>query len=182
MLLFRSRSVGSLMAIRWLENKRSYMEDQELDWLKDYMKTNKADKPYWVVGLIDGENGILVITYHWKAFIFNRESRCRQLREAIPVWLTHNEPLPRLVAQPQKGGKFMIGLDDEFIDTYWKETEPGKFYNGLADGSTQATGATAESEQPLPNPFLPGTTPTVVTPKRKSNGQKNIQGDSARTA
>ena len=168
------------MAIRWLENKKSYMEDQSLDWLKDYMKNHPNAPEQSVMGLIDGENGILVITHHWKAFLFAKDSRCSQLREAIPVWLTHNEPLPRLIAKPMKGGKFMIGLDDEFVDTYWKEIEPGKYYRQPVNGSTQATGEDQISGQSQPNPFLPGTTPTVSTPKKRSNGQKNMQGDTAR--
>ena len=156
------------------------MTNMELPWLKDYLKETKDTKELWVIGLIDGANGLLVITHHWKAFVFARDKRYSQLKEAIPIWLAHNEPLPRLVAKPATGGKVAIGFDDEMVDSYWKEIEPGKYFNGLADGSTPATGETDLTEQPPRNPFLPGSTPAANTPQKRKPAQRNIQGEASK--
>ncbi len=164
------------MAVNWLDDP-NYMESHPLVWLKQYLKDSPSDtKEKEVVGLSVTSNGILVVTHHWKAFIFSREKRCKQLLEAIPLWLKHTEPLPRLIAKPIKGEQFRIGLDDEFVDTYWEEREPGKYFNVDVDGYTRLTGKAGNGELSDLNPFLPGTTPTASTIEKPRRGQKKSPG------
>lgn len=156
------------MAVKWFEDP-DYKERMTLPWLKDYLKKFKGDtQEREVVGLICTENGILVVTNQWKAFIFKREKRHDQLLEALEVWKVSPEPVARLIAKPVKGEKFQLGIDDEFVDWYWEEVEEGKFSVMSQDGCTPS-GSGQETEDTDTNPFLPGTAPSVrSTQKNKS--------------
>lgn len=169
------------MAVRWF-TEEEYRENMSLPWLRDYLKKFKGDtQEREVVGLSVSDNGILVITYQWKAFIFAREKRARQLREAIPVWLELTEPMGRLIAKPVKGEKFQIGIDDEFVDSYWEETDEGKYSRVDAGGCTRLTGDQSKKESSDLNPFLPGTTPARSTPRKRNSKPSGVQQEGSTT-
>ena len=155
------------MTVKWFDDPE-YKERMELPWLKDYLKkfpTDSSERE--VMGLICTDNGILVITCQWKGFIFKREKRHDQLRQALEVWISSKDLLPRLIAKPVKGEKFQLGLDDEFIDWYWEETEAGK-YKPVLPGGLTTPNTTSENSDLESNPFLPGMTPPLLsTPVRK---------------
>lgn len=158
----------TVMSIQWL-NDESDGSSNELPWLKDYLKQFPSDSTEREVrGLFFGANGVLVLTIQWKVFIFNRQRVCPQLKEAAEVWISYNDPLPRLVAKPIKGAKVVLGLDDSFVDWYWEKLDEGKFAPKLPGGSMNTNGTPKNTENTL-NPFLPGSTP----PKPRLNGKKS---------
>lgn len=169
------------MAVKWFDEEE-YRESMSLPWLKDYLKKFKGDVvEREVVGLSASDSGILVITYQWKAFIFKREKRAAQLLEAIPAWLELEVPMARLIAKPIKGERFQLGLDDEFVDSYWEEADEGKFIRVDAGGCTRLTGDQSRTASSESNPFLPGSTPSVSTPKKKNTKQSDVPPNGSTT-
>lgn len=171
------------MPIKWLTEDDS-QPSSDLPWLRDYMKQFKDDtKEREVLGLCFGDNGVLVLTCQWKAFVYKRQKTYNHLKEAVDVWVNSTELLPRLVAKPVKGGKVVLGLDDTFCDWYWEESDEGKYVPLQQDGSTNLGGKSNSTATAPPNPFLPGSTPPKAsTSMRKNGGQTNTRPAKRETA
>lgn len=156
------------MAIRFFDGEDNSSPDT-VDWLKDVILSGgDYETPRMVYQCSIGLKGVIVITSHWKAFLFRGSKLYLQLVDALPEYLKHVDGLPQLIAVGTKDGKCRLGLNTEVDIMYWVKDGESYFqkYN-TGDGDTVSL---APVNPLLPSPIPPNRTMgnTTASPKGKA--------------
>lgn len=143
--------------------------DGEIPWLTELLKAEPRynGKMFQVTTVAFSTKGVMVVTKHFKAFLFKSNPYYDFLWEACTVWVENNLPthaLMALVTESSKA-KFTLGVEDS-LESHWvKKSETlFKLKSDLQDFS---------STQTVKNPLL-AVSPHSVT--QKGGGGKGKTG------
>jgi len=134
--------------VRWLDGDSTGSSGEDLPWMKGFEPSPLWEsEAYDVTDVYDTDKGFLVLTTHFKAFIFKREKMYEFLREALDLWVLDTTLPCCVVVEWNKSGKVRLGLDETDLLSYWVR-EGNRF---------QVKSNTGGGKEPVPkpNPLLP---------------------------
>lgn len=145
----------------------------ELPWLKDYLIASPSiNGTVFVVNTVHlGQKGVLIVTTHFKCFLFKSNPYYNFLKEALEVWVKKGIPVAALVWMVKKDSKTLgvLGIEDS-LESSWEKKSEFLFSRNLG---TQDFSFTPKES----NPLLASTSPSNVSPKTQKGGKKRKAGD-----
>lgn len=158
------------MAIQFFDEVDSSAPDS-VDWIKAVIKSGgDYETPRMVYQCTFGLKGILVITSHWKSFLFRGSVMHNHLAEALPQYTRITTGLPQLIACGTRDGKCRLGLNSEVDIMYWIQEQDTYYqkYNG-GDGDTESP---VRGNPLLPSPIPPSQTTARTTASQRGKAPK----------
>lgn len=134
--------------------------ENEVPWIAQYLDENGTEGDSFPVTMVSkSSKGFLILTDHFKGFLFEKSSVYKFLDEALSYWVSNQGINYPLFAIADKGGKLQLAVDDELEPSLW--TKSGMKFEQKLKKSLASSSTTPKS-----NPFLPTPPPTP------SNGKK----------
>lgn len=131
----------------------------ELPWVNEFWSnTNEESSAFLVEKLSISSKGMLVITSHFKGFLFAQSTIYEQLLEALDLWVENAAVAFPLFVVVKKGGKLSYAIDADLEPVIWLKDK--KTYVQKAKGKPEAG-----IVQPKKNPFLVQSPPTPTKSK-----------------
>lgn len=142
-------------------------DDKDLPWANEYVESYGQEEDIAkVFKLIPGSKGILVITEHFKGFIFKGSSTYDYLLDAIEAWKKDGRLPFCLFAQVLANGKIRIGVDDksECIAIVDKRGTTDFKFPKDEDGLRESRSS---------NPFIPGSPAPTMSASTKATDKSS---------
>lgn len=96
----------------------------DVPWGNVYAKKNKDyEEPRLIHYIREYDNGLMVITFRYKAYFHVGQTDHTQLLEALQVWSSTQELGQALLCVLDKRGKPCVGYDEDQPETYWHHSE-----------------------------------------------------------
>jgi hypothetical protein len=131
--------------------------NDELPWANEALESGEveAGDASPILELKKGSKGYLVVTEHYKAFLFGGSEIYGFVIEALETWKVHKEIPYRVVSVVRKTGKISIGVDEDFSSTVYVDKKGNVSFKPPHGDSP------LESNPSPTNPFLSPLTSSV---------------------
>jgi len=135
------------MALRQiLDSTGSTQED--LPWVNEYVQfIGEVNDSFPVTKVVQTAKGYLVLTDHFKGFLFQNSAIYSFLTEALTVWITNESVNSPLFAIANSQGKISLAIDDELEPSIWIYDKKKTWEQKIK--KTQGSGYTTQESNPL---------------------------------
>lgn len=124
--------------------------DDDLPWVNEYVEANgTVGDSFLVRKIVRSSKGFIVVTSHFKGFVFKDSAMFGFLNEALSAWVSGNTVNYPLFGIAAKSGKLNLAVDDELTPSVWIYDKKRTYEQKSPE--VEESGLTSTPS----NPFLP---------------------------